>query len=116
MDLGGLLRERDQPGGPPSSPTPANGASRMSRHAVSQDGRFVVFETAATNLGAPRGVQAIVRRDRITGQLTTVQMGFVRNAAISADGNHVAYEQCATGFAPLPDLCARPARSPPLLS
>ena len=102
-------------GGPPSSPTPANGASLMSRHPVSQDGRFVVFETAATNLGAPQGVQAMVRRDRITGQLTTVQMGFVRNAAISADGNHVAYEQCATGFASPCQIWARDLRGSPQL-
>src|SRR5687768_12242542 len=63
-------------GGPPSAPTPADGVSRMSRHPVSQDGRFVVFETQATNLGAPQGLTSIYRRERITGQLTYIQTGY----------------------------------------
>ena len=58
------------PGGPPDAPIAADGANRASRHPLSQDGRFVVFETDAPNLGAPAGASAIYRRDRISGVLT----------------------------------------------
>jgi Tol biopolymer transport system component len=107
----GYFENVTSPGGPPASPTPADGASGMSRHPLSQDGRFVVFETTATNLGAPQGASAIFRRDRITGQLTTVQVGYVRNAAISADGWHVAFESCAQGFTSPCQIFARDLRS-----
>ena len=35
----------------PAPPEPANATSRISRHAVSRDGRYVVFDSDATNLG-----------------------------------------------------------------
>ena len=71
---------------------PANGPSRMSRHPISGDGRYVVFDSDATSL-AYYG-PALYRRDRQTGQTNVLIGGPAREAAISADGNHVAFQMC----------------------
>jgi hypothetical protein len=75
-------------GGPPES---ANAPSRISRHAISGDGRYVIFESDATNL--PFSSTSLYRRDRRTGE-TEILDPRARNAAISADGDYVAFELC----------------------
>jgi hypothetical protein len=73
-------------------PQPADAASRVSRHAVSRDGRYVVFDSDATNWGY--SATALYRRDRRTGQTDLLLAGAARNASISADGQHIAFEIC----------------------
>jgi hypothetical protein len=98
---------------PWSPPTqPADASSRTSRHAISGDGRYVVFESDATNLGTA-GSPAVYRRDRRTGLLEMIAPGG-RNASISADGHHVAFEVCdpwfRPDFAPICDVWAMDLR------
>ena len=66
--------------------TPGNAASVDP--AISADGRFVAFESAATNLGGPAG--SVYRFDRDTGALTWVGAG--QNPSISGDGRFVAWD------------------------
>jgi Tol biopolymer transport system component len=84
----------------------ANGASFKA--AISADGRFVAFESDATNLvlGDTNGVADIFVRDVLTGRTTRVSVdsaggqanGASFNAAISADGRFVAFESNATNL------------------
>jgi hypothetical protein len=76
----------------PAPPESANAPSRISRHAISGDGRWVIFESDATNLGF--STPGLYRRDRRTGQTEILLGGPAKNAAISADGNHIAFEVC----------------------
>jgi WD40 repeat protein len=90
----------------PQSGFEGNGFS--SRPAISADGRFVAFESLATNLVANDGnaAQDVFVRDRTSGTTTRVsvpQSGFEANggglgAAISADGRFVAFESDATNL------------------
>lgn len=85
---------------PPTStpPNPADGPSEMTRHAVSGDGRFIVFTANAPSLGfyGP----AVYIRDRRMGDTRVLFGGTVnagsalRDAVISADGRHVAFTFC----------------------
>ena len=69
-----------------------DGPSQLPRHSVSADGRYVIFTSDATNLGGSPG-PAIFIRDRDTGT-TQYLIGWGKHPALSADGNHVAFEAC----------------------
>lgn len=90
-----------------SAGEPGNGQSRVP--VISGDGRFVVFNTNAMNLGAPSpGGSAIVRYDHASDTLETIVSGpssstdptnlnMQAYAAISVDGRYVAYRQGING-------------------
>ncbi|KAB0266055.1 hypothetical protein [Microvirga brassicacearum] len=89
---------------------PANAQSFTA--AVSQDGRYVVFTSAATNLvaGVSDGTQHVFRKDMMTGTIELVSAtGDAAPAAankasndpqISADGNYVLFSSAATNLVP----------------
>lgn len=86
---------------PPSlnPPIPADGPSQMSRHAVSGDGRYIVFTANAPALGAYG--QALYLRDRRLGDTRLlVAGGDIRDAVISEDGRHVAFTVCEPWMRP----------------
>jgi Tol biopolymer transport system component len=78
--------------------------------AISRDGRYVVFSSAASNLvpGDTNNADDIFLRDRVANTTTRISIGMggaEPNAgsyapAISADGNVVAYESDATNLVP----------------
>ena len=90
---------------PPSlnPPIPADGPSQMSRHAVSGDGRYVVFTANAPALGS-YNAPALFLRDRrlsdtrmlFTGADTTA----LRDAVISEDGRYIAFTICEPWMRP----------------
>src|SRR6188474_3501412 len=68
----------------PAAPHAAEAASRTSRHAISDDGRYVIFTSDTTNWGY--SAPGIYRRDRRTGQ-TELLLGYpAAQASISGDG------------------------------
>jgi Tol biopolymer transport system component len=69
----------------------ANGSSR--RDEMSSDGRFVVFESDATNLAG--GTGGLFLKDRQTGAVTRVGVDG-GNASISNDGRFIAFDSGAT--------------------
>ncbi len=90
-----------------ASGTEGNGASRLAK--ISQDGRFVVFESTASNLvtGDTNGaVSDIFRKDLVSGEIVLVSRstaGTVGNGAsivssISADGRYVSFESTASNL------------------
>ena len=92
-------------------PTPADGPSQMSRHAVSGDGRYVVFTANAPALGYYG--QALYLRDRRlsdTRLLFAGGGGDLRDAVVSEDGRHVAFTVCEPwmrpDYAPICDVWA----------
>ena len=76
--------------------------------AISADGRFVTFQSSATNLvaGDTNGKQDIFMRDRQTGQTRLVSVGFAGAQSDDAsympsladDGNRVAFHSSATNL------------------
>ena len=82
-----------------SAPQP-NGPSRLSRHSVTRDGRYVVFDSDAINLGPWGEPSAIYRRDRMTGQTERLFGMTGSDAVISGDGHHMAFVHCAGWFRP----------------
>ncbi|BCL12791.1 TolB family protein [Micromonospora sagamiensis] len=78
--------------------------------AISADGRYVTFDSDASNLvpDDTNGVSDIFVRDRITGTTTRVSVSttgdqanhFSRASAISADGRYVTYQSLATNLVP----------------
>jgi Tol biopolymer transport system component len=91
-----------------SSGSQANGSSHYS--SVSSDGRYIAFESHATNM-APGDINSasdIFVRDRQTGQTTIVSVssagvqgnGDSQSPAISADGRYVAFESFASNLVP----------------
>lgn len=76
--------------------------------AISGDGRFVVFESAATGLvsGDSNAMVDIFRKDRQTGETIRVSTdgsgaqanGHSTRARISADGRHVSFQSSATNL------------------
>src|SRR5262245_16303406 len=88
----------------------ANGGSAVA--AISADGRFVAFESEATNLvpGDTSGLIDIFVRDLVTGTTTRVSVdsagrqanGSSRNPAISAEGPFVALASVAPNLVPGP--------------
>jgi len=69
-----------------------DGPSQLPRHSISADGRYVIFTSDATNLAGSPG-RAIFIRDRDAGT-TQYLIGWGKHPALSADGNHVAFEAC----------------------
>jgi Tol biopolymer transport system component len=88
----------------------ADGDSHIYRQGVSADGRFVVFESIATNLVSAdtNGVWDVFARDTVSGTTERVSVdsfGGEANrdcaiAAISADGRYVAFTSAADNLAP----------------
>ncbi len=61
--------------------------------ALSQDGRYVAFESVATNFGlGVAGQRRIWRKDMQTGALEVVSTGTGLNPSISWDGRYVAFD------------------------
>jgi hypothetical protein len=82
-------------------PTPADGPSQMSHHAVSGDGRYVVFTANAPALGYDGS--ALYLRDRRLSDTRLLFAGAandVRDAVISEDGRHVAFTMCEPWLRP----------------
>jgi Tol biopolymer transport system component len=85
-----------------------DGDSGNSTHAISADGRFVVFGSAATNLvaGDTNGLWDVYVRDRQAGVTIRASLGPAgvepdapcTGAAISAEGLHVAFHSGATNL------------------
>ena len=86
-------------------------SERESRNpAISADGRYVAFESSASNLvpGDTNGTLDVFVHDRVTGETTRVSVAFdgtqgnghSRSPAISADGRYVAFESVATNLVP----------------
>ncbi len=83
----------------------ANAASNIVLGAANSDGRYIVFQTSATNLtpGDSSAWQEVYVRDRQLGTTALVSVssgGFLANcgsagATISADGRYVAFRSCA---------------------
>jgi flagellin-like hook-associated protein FlgL len=90
--------------------TQGNGdSSTFSPASLSADGRFVVFQSDATNLvaGDTNAASDIFVHDRLTGQTTRVSVdssgtqasgGSSFDPAISADGRYVVFESSATNL------------------
>ncbi|MBI5544490.1 MAG: PD40 domain-containing protein, partial [Deltaproteobacteria bacterium] len=95
------------PGNQPSSVDPSAG-NGLRPPAISDDGRYVAFESEATNLvaGDTNGVADIFLRDRLTGTTTRISVsssGAQANApstevAMSGDGAVLAFESMATNL------------------
>lgn len=96
----------------------ANGASTIFRGGMSADGNLVAFTSTASNL-VDHDVNLsadVFVRDRAAGQTRTVSLGPAGldsngrsyDAAISADGRHVAFVSEATNLLATPDLNGKP--------
>ena len=88
---------------PPSlnPPIPADGPSQMSRHAVSGDGRYVVFTANAPSLAGYYGPGLYLRDRRLSEtRFLFGPSGDVRDAVISADGRHIAFTMCEPWMRP----------------
>ena len=91
-----------------SDGTPANGASFAP--SISADGRYVAFESPATNLvsGDNNGTWDVFLHDCLTGETTLVSVAsdgtqgnyYSGEASLSADGRYVAFESVATNLVP----------------
>lgn len=86
---------------------PSNGTSVFS--AVSKDGRFVAFQSYATNFSPSSALSArIFLRDMRTGEIRPVSLsmtggspdGFCSAPAVSADGRYVVYSTAAADVVP----------------
>ena len=86
-------------------------SERESRNpAISADGRYVAFESSASNLvpGDTNGTLDVFVHDRVTGETTRVSVasdgaqadGRSERATISADGRYVAFESYASNLVP----------------
>jgi hypothetical protein len=93
---------------PPTTmpPTPADGPSQMSRHAVSADGRYILFTAEAPSLGSYG--TSLYLRDRRSNDTQVLLAGPALDAAISGDGLHVAFRVCDSymrpDYAPICDV------------
>ncbi|MDQ3214113.1 MAG: Ig-like domain repeat protein [Acidobacteriota bacterium] len=76
----------------PGTPQPANAEVRTSRHAISADGRYVIFTSDATNLSY--STPGVYRRDRRTGQTELLLGHPALRGGISDDGDHVTVDIC----------------------
>lgn len=81
--------------------------SNSSRPSISSDGRYVVFQSRAANLGVdnPNLYSNIYLRDRLTGETKLVSPslngetdGDNINPSISADGSYISFESGATNL------------------
>lgn len=75
-------------------PTPADSGSTMSRHGVTADGRYILFNSDASNIGMGYSAPALYIRDRRSSETRVLMAGPALNGTISADGNHIAFEVC----------------------
>ena len=84
-------------------PIPADGPSQMSRHAVSGDGRYVVFTANAPSIAGYYG-PSLYLRDRRLSDTRLLFAGAdttgLRDAVISEDGRHVAFTVCEPWIRP----------------
>ncbi len=89
----------------------ANGVSGYYGSAISADGRYVVFQSYATNLvaGDTNGWGDIFLRDRLNGMTERISVstsggegneesGYTSNSSISADGRLVAFQSAASNL------------------
>ena len=76
----------------PTAP-PANGPSQLPRHAVSADGRYVLFTSEASNIGYYSGY-GVYLRDRRTYETRLLLGGPALDPVLSADGHHIAFQLC----------------------
>jgi hypothetical protein len=93
-----------------SNPAAVQGDGASGRPSLSQGGRFVAFESAATNLvpGDTNGVRDVFVRDHVTGATERVSVatggaqgtGASGAPAISDDGRFVAFETDAANLVP----------------
>ncbi len=98
-----------------SDGTQANDKSESSRFAISADGRFVIFQSAATNLIAndTNDKTDLFVHDMTTGQTSRVAPDtYGAQATISGNGNFVVFKSSAQALAPddtnnAPDLFVR---------
>ena len=91
------------------TPTGQAGNADSEAPVLSATGRFVAFQSSATNLaaGCTSGVRQVLRRDRTTGETACLSAGPGGGAgdrpsglpAISADGSVVVFESSATNLA-----------------
>jgi trimeric autotransporter adhesin len=105
--------------------SPGNGDSLVGP-SISATGRYVVFQSASTNLapGPASGYQEIYERDTCIGAPSgcspnTIRItvtydgsavnGHSRDSAVSADGRYVAFDSSATNILPSSDACASSA-------
>ncbi|MBL8859917.1 MAG: PD40 domain-containing protein [Planctomycetes bacterium] len=110
--LGTTVRVSEAVQLPPAMPPPPYIESNSSsgRPAMTPDGRFIVYQSAASNLFAPsddtNGVNDVYLRDTLLGTTTLVSRssgGAVGNGpsgvpSISADGNFIAFDSSATNL------------------
>ncbi|WP_140744059.1 TolB family protein [Pedococcus bigeumensis] len=97
-----------------STNAPANSESLLPT--LSDDGRYVVFSSLATNLVATdtKGIQNVFRRDLVTHTTELVSVDDMGapakvaagDASVSADGQSVAFVSAATNLVPDPDYAA----------
>ncbi len=78
-------------GSSPSSPSSSSGANPS----VSQNGRFVVFES-----GSPGGGRQVVVVDRVNATSVVIDGNDVSNAAVTPDGRFVAFDAVPAGGGP----------------
>ena len=98
MRWDGLIEQISAP--PPFSwnyPQPA-APSQLPRHSVSADGRFVMF-AASYQDGSGQG---IFLHDRDSGDNNLVLGAWATHPALSADGHHLAFEECGWNREPGP--------------
>ena len=94
------------------SPSGEPGNGHSTTFGISGDGRYVVFQSAATNLvpGDNNRVDDIFLRDRQTGTTKRISMGMdgkeangpSRDPVISEDGKHIAFVSVATNLVDVP--------------
>jgi len=97
--------------------TPGNGSS-LGNPSISADGRFISFNSDASNLvpGDTNGLSDIFTRDRVSGTITrdsvasdgTQAAGVAGSgqASLSADGRYVAFMSAASNLRPVNSCCA----------
>ncbi|HEY7170426.1 MAG TPA: Ig-like domain repeat protein [Vicinamibacterales bacterium] len=78
----------------PPVPPPSDGPSELPRHAVSADGRYVLFTSQAPNIGNYGSGYAVYLRDRRNFETRLLLAGPALDPVMSADGNHVAFQVC----------------------
>ncbi|MBE2195080.1 MAG: hypothetical protein IAE83_12980, partial [Anaerolinea sp.] len=95
-----------------SDGTQGNAASGFAKHAISADGRYVVFSSEANNLvpNDTNGVQDVFLRDRQTGITSRVSVASdgtqangrsdIWRVSISADGRYIVFQSEATNLVP----------------
>jgi RHS repeat-associated protein len=78
----------------------AQGDADTSGSAVSADGHYVFFRSAATTLvdGQTTSGTNLYRRDRTTNQTTKLAIPNPGNFSVSADGNQIAYDSTDPGY------------------